>query len=175
MLVAPVVLQVSTGLLQLSPNVMAGMVTAAVHSEASVSTAILAGQVTVGTSSSVTVTVKLQLVVLAGEAPSDTSTETVVIPLLKTAPFNVVFIVPVVAPDKVYTIDATVQLSEAVTFHAVPLWVYEHNPLFVAAVWLPGQNVIEGSSVSSIETSKLQLPVFPAPSVTVQVTVVVPG
>jgi len=102
---------------------MFGMVTLAVHAEASVFTDIFEGQVTEGASSSLTVTVKLQLAVFAGEAPSETSTETVVTPVLKIAPFSVVFIVPVVAPESVYTIEATVQLSVAVTFHEVPLWV----------------------------------------------------
>jgi hypothetical protein len=69
---------------------------------------------------SFTVTVKLQLAVLGTAAPSETNTETLVSPLLKTAPSSVVFIVPEVAPDKVYTIEATVQLSLAVTFHEVP-------------------------------------------------------
>jgi hypothetical protein len=99
--VAPVVLQAKEGLLQLSPKVMAGMVTLAVHAEASVFTDMFEGQVTEGASSSVTVTVKLQLAVFAGEAPSETSTETVVSPVLKTAPFSVAFIVPVVAPESV--------------------------------------------------------------------------
>ena len=116
-------LQAREGLLQLSPNVMAGMVTLAVHAEASVFTDMSEGQVTEGASSSVTVTVKLQVEVLGVEAPSETSTFTVVTPVLKTAPFSVVFIVPSVAPESVYTIEPTVQLSVAVTFHAVPLCV----------------------------------------------------
>jgi hypothetical protein len=46
------------------------MVTLAVHAVASVFTEMFEGQITEGASSSVTVTVKLQLAVLAGEAPS---------------------------------------------------------------------------------------------------------
>lgn len=99
--VTPVVLHAREGLLQLSPKVMAGMVTGAEHADAAVLTEIFEGQVTEGTSSSLTVTVKLQVAVFAGEAPSETRTETVVTPVLKIAPFSVVFIVPVVAPDSV--------------------------------------------------------------------------
>ncbi len=121
--VTPVVLHAREGLLQLSPKAIFGMVTSAVHSEASVFTEMFEGQVTEGASSSFTETVKLQLAVFAGEAPSETSTETVVTPELKTAPFNVEFTVPVVSPESVYTMDPTVQLSVAVTSHAVPLWV----------------------------------------------------
>lgn len=116
-------LQAKEGLLQLSPKVMAGMTTDAVQADASVDCVISDGQVTVGASSSVMVTVKLHETVLGVEAPSETSTFTVVTPVLKTAPFSVVFIVPSVAPESVYTIEPTVQLSVAVTFHAVPLWV----------------------------------------------------
>jgi len=80
---------------------MVGMATAAVQAEASVACVMFEGQLTVGASSSVTVTVKLHEAVLGVEAPSETSTETVVTPVLKTAPFNVVFIVPVVASESV--------------------------------------------------------------------------
>ena len=121
--VTPVVLHARFELLQLSPKTINGIATAALHAEASALTLIFEGQVTDGASSSVTDTVKLQLAVLAGAAPSETSTETVVTPVLKTAPSNVVLMVPVVAPESVKTIEATVQLSVAVTFHAVPLWV----------------------------------------------------
>jgi len=99
--VAPDVLQVRTGLLQLSPKVMAGMLTEAEQADASVLTAIFAGQDTVGASSSLTVTEKLQVEVLGGEAPSETSTETEVTPGLNTAPFSVVLMEAVVAPERV--------------------------------------------------------------------------
>jgi hypothetical protein len=76
-------------------------------------------QVTIGTSSSLTVTVKAQVPVLP--AASDTIHSTVVIPLLNTTPASELLPVPVVTPLSVQVVAVTAQLSELpVGLNSVP-------------------------------------------------------
>ena len=99
-IVAPVLLHEMLDPGQLSPKVIVGTATSAEHKSVVLLTVIFEGQVMVGFSVSFTVTVKLHCSVFGGEAPSDTVTVTVVKPLLKTTPFRVAGMVPVVAPVK---------------------------------------------------------------------------
>ena len=79
--VAPVVLQLNTDPVQLSPNVTDGMVTKAVHTFASVDCVMFEAQVNEGACVSFMVTVKLQVVTLL--LASVAVNNTVVVPLLK--------------------------------------------------------------------------------------------
>lgn len=79
--VAPVVLQASEELLQLSPKTTVGIATLAEHWFAVFEVVMFPGQVTVGFSVSLTVTVKVQVAVFS-EA-SVTVSSTVVTPTLK--------------------------------------------------------------------------------------------
>ena len=83
---------------QLSPKVRTGMSTSLLQFPGLLLTDILEGQVMVGFWLSVTVTLKLQVAVLAGVAPSETVQRILVMPLLKTAPFSVEGMVAMVAP-----------------------------------------------------------------------------
>ena len=71
--VTPVIVQVIVEPEQLSPKVIEGIATVATHVFMSLPTIILSGQVIVGFSVSVIVTLKLHWVVLAGVAPSVTT------------------------------------------------------------------------------------------------------
>jgi hypothetical protein len=97
-MLTPVVLHAILAPGQLSPKTMVGMLTEAVHSPASLLCEILLGQVMLGFSESVTVTLNEHVAVFAGRAPSVTVTKTAVSPLLNTAPANVEAMVPLVAP-----------------------------------------------------------------------------
>jgi hypothetical protein len=132
----------------------------AVHTPASATTLTLAGQVIVGFSVSVTVTLWVQLWVLP--AASVAVQVTVVVPIVNTAGASLVIIKS--APDE--------QLSVAVGVPKItPVAV--HTPASAATLTLAGQ-VIVGFSLSVTVTSCVQLAVFSETSVTVQVTVVVP-
>ena len=78
---APEVLHANDSPVQLSSNVMAGMVTLAEHEPGELFAVWLSGQLTVGASLSVTVTVNEQLAM--SEAPSVTVRVMVVTPELK--------------------------------------------------------------------------------------------
>jgi hypothetical protein len=99
---------------------------------------------------------------------------TVVTPGLNTCPLSVD---PpdgkTVAPVNAYAI-VNVQLSVATGFHVVPVCVYVQVFGFILTVWFAGHVVTTGGTMSETVTVKEQVVVLPAPSVAVQVTVVVP-
>src|SRR5438093_1237000 len=120
---------------------------------------MLAGQAAMtGASPSVTVTVKVQALVLP--LASVAVQVTVATPLLKVEPLA-----------GAQTTEATAQLSLALG--AVQLTAAVQTPAAVFCVILAGQ-VIVGISVSLTVTVKMHALVLPLPSLAVQVTVVVP-
>jgi hypothetical protein len=130
----------------------------AVHSSASVFTATGAGQTIVGSSTSVTVTICSQVAMFP--LPSVTVQVTVVLPSGKTAGASLVT-------------DAIEQLSSTVGVpRTTPLAVHSSASVFTATG--AGQTIV-GSSISVTVTICSQVAMFPLPSVTVQVTVVLPS
>jgi hypothetical protein len=119
---------------------------------------MLAGQMATGASVSLTVTLKLQLVVLP-EA-SVAVQLTLLVPLANVLPL--VGLQVTVTPE---------QLSVAMAGAKLTFWL--HWPDAVLVTTLTGQ-VITGGSVSLTVTLKLQLAVFPLASSAVQVTMLVP-
>src|ERR1051325_11026517 len=112
---------------------------------------MFAGQVIVGSSVSLTVTVKVQAAVLF--AASVVEQVTVVVPLAKVDPL---------AGEQV-TLTAPSQASEAVG--ALKLTTALHWPASVPCVMLAGQAVRAGAWLSTTVTGKLQLLVSPPASV----------
>ena len=111
-----------------------------------------------------TITLKLQEAVLF-EA-SRAVHETVVRPALNTTLFRFVP-VPVVAPDRVYEIEASEQLSVAVAFQPVPLCKWLQPLLVVTFCWPVTGQLIRGVVLSFTVTVKEQVPlVFPDASLT---------
>ena len=126
--VAPVVLQASEEPLQLSPKTTVGIATLAEHWFSALEVVMLAGQVTVGFSVSLTVTVKVQVAVFS-EA-SVTVSKTVVTPTLKVCAPGWPFPLRVVTPEVLHANDSPVQLSSNVMAGMVTLAEHEPGELF---------------------------------------------
>jgi len=135
-------------------------VTVAPHTPASLLTVMFEGQLIVGSSVSLTVTVKLHVAVLP--LASVTLNVLVVAPIGNTD--------PLARPD-VCTVLALGQLSlpEGVVY----VTVAPHTPASLLTVTLEGQLIV-GSSVSLTVTVKLHVAVLPFASVTLYVFVVTP-
>ena len=143
-----------------------------VHTPVFVLLVWLPGQLIVGSSVSLIVTVKLHRDVLPD--PSVAVQVTVAAPVLNTTPASVVEPLPVVNPVRTYAIVEPAQLSlKAIGLNSVPTAVYVHTPVLLGLVWLPGQ-VIMGNSVSFTVTVKLHEAELPDASVTVHTTLVTP-
>src|ERR1051325_4365858 len=121
---------------------------------------MFAGQVIVGSSVSLTVTVNVQVAVLV--AASVVEQVTVVVPLAKVDPLAGVQV----------TLTAPSQASKAVG--ALKLTTALQWPASVPWLRLAGQAVKAGAWLSTTVTVKVQALVSPLASVAVQVTVVVP-
>src|SRR6266571_2877058 len=152
--------QTTEALPQLSLAVGAVKVVTAVHWPASVFFTMLAGQAAMtGASLSLTVTLKVQALVLP--LPSVAVQVTTVAPFAKAVPLA-----------GMQTTEALPQLSLAVG--AVKVATAVHWPASVFFTMLAGQVAITGASLSLTVTLKVQALVLPLPSVAVQVTIVVP-
>src|SRR6266571_3042952 len=152
--------QTTEALPQLSLAVGAVKVVTAVHWPASVFFTMLAGQAAMtGASLSLTVTLKVQALVLP--LPSVAVQVTTVAPFAKAVPLA-----------GMQTTEALPQLSLAVG--AVKVATAVHWPASVFFTMLAGQAAMTGASLSLTVTLKVQALVLPLPSVAVQVTTVVP-
>jgi len=127
------------------------------------------GQVIVGFSLSVTVTVKLHCAVF--DEASVTMMVTVVTPTLNVCAPGCPLPLSEVTPEVVQAMELPLQLSPKVTEGMATL--AEQVPEATFAVWLAGQ-VIVGTSVSFTVTVNEQVAVSETPSVTKRFTVVVP-
>ena len=123
-------LQASEEPLQLSPKTTVGIATLAEHWFAVFEVVILSGQVTVGFSVSLTVTVKVQVVVFS--ETSVTVSKTVVTPTLKVWAPGWSLPISSVAPVVLHANDSPVQLSSNVMAGMVTL--AEQLPLVLFAV-----------------------------------------
>src|SRR5450759_3285359 len=127
----------------------------------------LAGQVIVGFSSSMTVTVWLQFAVRP--LPSVTIQLTVVMPI-----GNAYVAGSIVTPPTCATTPATLQLSAVAGVPSVAVVVQFPAPSAEVVVIILAGHTIVGFSLSVTVTVWLQLAVRPLPSVTIQLTVVNP-